>query len=267
MRRIPWALLLTIALLSFLILLVNRGPVAEAIVRLLGPVELAYRHWLKEQPLENPLILLPGAFLGGTIASVSPCILSLLPVNLSYIGSTALTTRREAARKAGLFVAGTITVLSVMGLFSSIAGALLVSHRGYVSLAVGALMVLSGLTLMEVFKFRLDFKGLPLTQPHPYLVGMAFSLVISPCTSPVFLTVLAAAAATGNFLLSALTMVSYGLGYTLIIFLCSLFTGLARRTRVLLHHTAFITRIASVALILTGGYYMIDGFSWFWPRS
>jgi cytochrome c-type biogenesis protein len=74
---------------------------------------------------------------------------------------------------------------------------------------------------------------------------------------------LAAAAATGSQLLGTLTMVSYALGYTLLIFLSSLFTGLAKQSNSLLKHSEGIIRFGSLALILTGGYYLFSGAQWF----
>jgi cytochrome c-type biogenesis protein len=75
--------------------------------------------------------------------------------------------------------------------------------------------------------------------------------------------VLTAAAATGSQIQSTLSMVSYSLGYTAIIFFASLFTGLVKQTRFLLNHSQGIVRFGSVALILIGGYYLVDGVSWF----
>mgnify|MGYP002785641862 FL=1 len=96
----------------------------------------------------------------------------------------------------------------------------------------------------------------------PYGVGLTFALVSSPCTSPVMFSVLAAASATGSQLQSTFTMISYALGYTAIIFLASLFTGLAKRTRGLLMHSEIIVRIASLALLLVGLLYLFNGGQW-----
>ena len=75
--------------------------------------------------------------------------------------------------------------------------------------------------------------------------------------------VLAAAAATGSQVLGTLTMVSYALGYTILIFLASLFTGLVKQSRKLLQHSETIIQLGSVALMLTGIYYLYTGTVWF----
>ncbi|MEA5508425.1 cytochrome c biogenesis protein CcdA [Crocosphaera sp. UHCC 0190] len=62
---------------------------------------------------------------------------------------------------------------------------------------------------------------------------------------------------------SSLTMISYALGYTMLIFLASLFTGLAKQSKQLLQHSETIIRLGSVAVIMTGLYYLFTGTQWF----
>ncbi len=266
-----------------------------------------YEQWFTQhQPqINNPLALMGLAFLGGLVASISPCILSLLPVNLSYIGTREITSRRDAFFKAGSFVLGVVTVLSVLGLFSSAAGLILIQFRGYIQVAVGTIIVLMGLSLVgivQIPRLRLNRFTSPTgagsnaihskekmsrrfvkhsrSSPQdslresrlqsvitsfltgPYGVGITFALVSSPCTSPIMISVLTAAAATGSQWQSTLTMISYAFGYTAIIFLASLFTGLAKQSRTLLLHSDAIIRLASVALLMVGMFYLISGSQW-----
>jgi cytochrome c-type biogenesis protein len=58
-------------------------------------------------------------------------------------------------------------------------------------------------------------------------------------------------------------MVSYALGYTMLIFLASLFTGLAKQSNNLLKHSETIILIGSIALIGTGAHYLFIGTQWF----
>lgn len=230
---------------------------------LISLVENIYQQWFEQQNTSNPFILLPLAFIGGLLASVSPCILALLPVNLSYIGTLKIDSRRDAFVKAGLFVLGTVTVLSLFGLFSSFASAVLVDYRGYINIVIGGVILLMGLSFAGLFQLPLPQTQLSLPVAGPYSVGLTFALVSSPCASPVLFAVLAAAAATGSLVLSTLTMVSYALGYTAVIFFASLFTGLVKYSRVILSKSEWVIRLGSAALILAGGYYLINGVRWF----
>jgi cytochrome c-type biogenesis protein len=225
-------------------------------------LEDSYQQQVNPQQLESPLLLLPIAFGGGLIASLSPCVLSLLPVNLSYIGTREMTSRWDAFLKAGSFVLGAITTLSLFGLFSSFAASVMVSYRGYIQVAVGAFIILMGLTLLGIVRLPLPQTHWTLPVAGAYGVGLTFALVSSPCSSPVLFAILAAAATTGSLFHSTLTMVSYALGYTAVIFVASLFAGLVKQTRLLLKHSTGIVRFGSVVLVLLGGYYLVAGMRW-----
>jgi cytochrome c-type biogenesis protein len=258
-----------------------RSPVYRAMMELAFVTGETYDRWFSQQAIGNPVLLIGFAFLGGLVASISPCILSLLPVNLSYIGTREINSRRDAIIKASAFVLGVVTILSLLGLFSSFAGFVFVRFRGYFHLLVGAIIVLMGLSLAGIITLPLPQNRRLLTnspqatdspsswitvlRSHmvgPFTVGITFALVSSPCTSPVMVSVLAAGAATGSQLQSTLAMVSYALGYTIIIFLASVFTGLAKQTRGVLVHSETIGRVASMALLLVGMFYLISGGQW-----
>lgn len=250
-------------LLGILIALVSTGPISLQIEHFISIVENKYQEWFTQQDTTNPLILFSLAFIGGLIASISPCILAMLPINLSYIGTRKIKSRRDAFIKAGLFVIGVVIILSLLGLVSSFAGAVMIDYRGYINIVVGLIIVLMGLSLLGIINLPLPNINVDASGIGPFGVGLTYGLVSSPCASPVLFAVLAAAAATGSQLLATLTMVSYGFGYTIIIFLASLMTGLAKQTRALLNYSELIVRVGSIALIITGLYYLITGGLWF----
>ncbi len=250
-------------LFGLLIALITNGPIAEQIEYVISLGENSYKEWFTQQDTSNPLILFSFAFIGGLIASISPCILAMLPINLSYIGTLKIKSRREALIKVSLFVFGVIIVLSLLGLVSSFAGAVMIEYRGHINLTVGAIVIIMGLSLLGIIKLPLPQINVDASGIGPLGVGLTYGLVSSPCASPVLFAVLATAAATGSQILATITMFSYALGYTIIIFLSSLMAGFAKQTRLLLNHSEWIVRIGSVALILTGGYYLVTGLLWF----
>lgn len=231
----------------------------------IAKTENQYQKWGARQLLVNPWIAMPFAFGGGLLASISPCILAMLPVNLSYIGTLNVKSRREACWNATGFVLGVVTILSIFGLFSSVAGAIMVEWRGYINLAVGMLIILMGLSIGGLIHLPLPQAQISLPPiAGTYGVGLTFALVSSPCASPVLFAVLAAAATTGAPIWSMLTMVAYALGYTAVIFATSLFAGLIKFTRQILINSAAVMRWGGLALVLMGGYYVVAGVLWFW---
>jgi cytochrome c-type biogenesis protein len=237
---------------------------------LLHPVEKAvsgaensYQKWGESQPLDNPWILLPFAAGGGLLASISPCILAMLPVNLSYIGTLNVKSRRAAFLNATGFVLGVVTILSIFGLFSSVAAAVMVDWRGQINIAIGLLIILMGLSFGGLFHLPLPQSNISLPGAGTYGVGLTFALISSPCASPVLFAVLAAAAATGSPIWSTLTMVAYALGYTAVIFATSLFAGLIKVSRQILMRSDTVLRWGGLVMVLMGGYYVISGILWF----
>ncbi|MGG6263685.1 cytochrome c biogenesis CcdA family protein [Leptolyngbya sp. AN03gr2] len=258
-----WLIYSSLGLLALILVLTFGSTISHPIEQIISIVENRYQQWFDQQDTANPVVLLPLAFVGGVLASVSPCILALLPVNLSYIGTLNIKSRWDAVVKAGSFVLGAITILSLFGLVSSFAGAVMVEYRGYINVIVGLIMAIMGLWLVGVIKLPLPQTEMKIPIAGPYGVGLTFALVSSPCASPVLFAVLAAAAATGSQVLGTLTMVSYALGYTILIFLASLFTGFAKQSKQLLKHSEGIIRFGSVALMITGAYYLFMGARWF----
>lgn len=273
-----------IALLVVVVEQVNHMGVLRTFDYFVTTLGSNYRQWFQQQNTNNLPLLLVLSFAGGLVASISPCILSLLPINLTYIGTREITSRRDAFFKAGAFVLGVITILSLFGLFSSLAAIVLIRFRGYFHILVGVIILVMGLSLAGLIQLPLPRQKFVSVSNQadsqsqrtpfwlmgrvralfagPYGVGLTFALVSSPCTSPVMFAVLAAGAATGSQALSVLTMVSYAIGYTAIIFFASLFAGLAKQTRSLLTHSETIVRFASVLLLLIGGFYLVDGSRW-----
>ncbi|PZO38667.1 MAG: hypothetical protein DCF19_15815 [Pseudanabaena frigida] len=259
---LPCLLFIVTTITVLLISKVNWTLLFQPIQNLSFEMDANYYRWFSKQAMTNPFILIPLAFAGGLVASISPCILALLPVNLSYIGTREITSKKEAFIKAGTFVLGVVTVLSLLGLFSSFAGLILIKYQGYIHAIVGMIILLMGLSLWGIFRLPLPQISFRFPSLGSYGIGLTFALLSSPCTSPILFAVLAAAATSGSQLYSVLAMISYALGYTTIIFLASLFTGLVKQARSLMKHSETINRIGSIGLILMGGFYLMTGMQW-----
>ena len=209
--------------------------------RLHGPGALAGWH------------LYPVAFAGGLVASISPCILGMLPLNLSYIGAAKLTSRSAALRVASMFVLGVVVVNVALGLASSLFFALFVQYRAPVNIAVGVLTVIMGLWMAGIV--RLPTPQIATRVPAgggSFVIGLVFALVASPCASPILVFVLEAVSVAGSPVRAVGAMTLYAVGYTLVLFLASLSAGIAAASRRVLAHSELVSRIAAVTLVVIG---------------
>ncbi len=237
-----------------------------ALEQLLGGLEGSYSDMLEQRfagGTAHPVLLIAFAFVGGVLGSISPCILAMLPMNLAYIGTLKVESRADAARKAAAFVSGVVLVTSLFGLFSGFASAVLVQYKGYFFGIVGLFVLLMAATMLEWIRIPLPQGVSRVPSAGPFVVGTAFALISSPCASPVLFGVLALAATSGSLGLSVLTMAAYGLGYTTLIFLASLFTGLSKRLNVLKYHGTLITRLSGSILLMGGLWSVYEGGKWF----
>ena len=250
--------------------------IAAVLVVAAGPVELAvlsisqsYAEWLNRlsnshvwATLGLPVL----AFGGGLIASISPCVLALLPVQLSYLG--AHQQQNPKPGKVLQFSLGVVTAYSLLGLFTSLAGTLLIDHRGVLLITAGVIVICMALQLKgwgpQVPWNRLNFspksdlsrvKQLPV---GAFVIGFTFALVTSPCASPVLAAVISVSAATGSPLLA--TMVSYAIGYSMVILLAGLGVELGGLRHQLLTHNTQVSGISAMILFSFGVVYVWGGF-------
>lgn len=212
----------------------------------------------------NPFLLLFFAFLGGLLSSISPCVLGLLPVNLAYIGTTNIKSKKEAFNKAGSFVLGVSAILALLGFFGSIAFAVFNQFRGEINLGVGIFIILMALALLEVIKIPLPRFVDQMPEANPFVIGMVFALISSPCVSPVLFAVLSLASSLGSAIWGVFIMFAYSIGYTALIFFASLFTGIMKQLNFFKEHDLIVTRVSAALLIVMGIFYAYYGSSLLW---
>lgn len=231
---------------------------------ILSQVESWYSEIIQTQSQGLPFwALLALAFAGGVLGSISPCILAMLPMNLGYIGTLNVDHRRDALLNASAFVAGVVLITSLFGLASGFSQLVMVSYKGWLLVGVSLIVLIMAAAMMEWIHLPLPQFVTRVPKAGPFVVGIAFALISSPCASPVLFGVLALAATSGNLLLSVATMAAYGLGYTLLIFLASLFTGLSKQVGFLKYHGAIINRVSASILLLAGLWSLTEGIKWF----
>lgn len=197
--------------------------------------------------------LYPVAFAGGLVASLSPCILGMLPLNLSYIGAAKLTSRAAAVRVASMFVLGVIVVNVALGLVSSLFFALFVQYRAPLNIGVGVVTVLMGLWLAGIVRLPTPQIGTRIPAGGgSFVVGLVFALIASPCASPILVFILGAVSLAGSPARAVGAMSLYAIGYTLVLFLASLSAGIATASRRVLAHSDLVSRIAASLLVAIG---------------
>lgn len=197
----------------------------------------------------------------GLLASLSPCVLPLVPLNVAFIGTADATGTRAAALSAR-FVLGAALALATLGLAADAAGVLLIEQRGPVLVVLGGVLVYLGLAALELAPVPFAGRAAGGSRLGPVGAGAAFALLTSPCQSPLLGGVLAASASRAVPGLSLASMVAFALGYTALVFVAGVFGGgLVARLR---RRSFAAPRAAAAALLLVAGMaFLAGGVAWF----
>ncbi|MEW5822696.1 MAG: cytochrome c biogenesis protein CcdA [Cyanobacteriota bacterium] len=220
-----------------------------------------------ETSIQNkPLWAILIAFAGGLISSVSPCVLSIIPIMIGYIGGYSEDKTSNAFFQSLLFVLGFTMVLTIVGLLAALAGQLIGWFMGplwYITLAIIAIVM--GLSLLEVFyiQFPTIIKDMPKNEYgkifSPIILGMAFGLVATPCSTPILIALVSYVAYKGSVLFGTFMLLAYAFGHSIILLICGTFTGFIKQIGQLRSWTTYITKGSGVLLILIGIYLIVYG--------
>ncbi|MBR5528556.1 MAG: cytochrome c biogenesis protein CcdA, partial [Clostridia bacterium] len=94
------------------------------------------------------------SFLEGIATFISPCLLPMLPIYISYFGGGS-SDRAKTLRCASGFVAGFTAVFTAMGALAGSLGAFLTRYRTEADIVCGAIIIFFGLNYIGIFKFNL----------------------------------------------------------------------------------------------------------------
>jgi cytochrome c-type biogenesis protein len=166
------------------------------------------------------------AFLAGLASFLSPCVFSLVPAYIGYLGGRAAGGEDSASNRFvtlthGLaFVLGFSVVFVALGVAVSAAGGLLYDLRGYLAKIGGIVVVIFGLHMIGVFRIPfLEYDARVHSNPDrkwgylsSALLGVFFSAGWSPCVGPVLGTILTLAINGGSVALGAKLLSAYSAG-------------------------------------------------------
>lgn len=154
-------------------------------------------------------------FLEGIISFISPCILPLLPVYVSYFAGGAHKAHRTLIRALS-FVAGFTAVFCVLGIFAGSAGALLTKYKTVVNIVSGGIVILFGLSYLDIIRipFLKGFSGSYEVRGvfSAFIFGVVFSVSHTPCVGAFLGSAIMLASTSGTVLKGVLLLLTYSLG-------------------------------------------------------
>ena len=158
------------------------------------------------------------SFLEGIITFISPCLLPMIPIYLTYFAGSGERTTKKTVTGALGFVSGFTLVFVTMGALAGSIGSLFTKHQNIVNIVCGLIVIFFGLNFMGVFKLNL-FKGMKQSVNtdnmnffSAVLFGIVFSLGWTPCVGAFLGSALMMASREGQALQGILMLLCYSLG-------------------------------------------------------
>lgn len=211
------------------------------------------------------LVSLGIIFLAGLLTSLTPCMLSMLPITIAYIGGYEAKTRLQAAVQSTWFALGLATTLAILGVVAAAVGRIYGQVGVGVSIAVSLIAILMGLNLLNALPLPLPaFNGLELISKElpewvrSYLVGLTFGLVASPCSTPVLITLLTWISTTQDPVLGGALLLAYTVGYVAPLVLAGTFTAAIKKLLELRRWSSWITPASGVLLVGFGVFSLLS---------
>lgn len=155
-------------------------------------------------------------FLEGFISFISPCMLPMLPIYISYFAGGGDKKHKTIVRALG-FILGFTVVFTAMGLFAGSLGTVLLQYQRLINIICGAVVVLFGLSYLEIIRLPF-FKGGNQSAKEitsvfsAFMFGVIYSITLTPCVGAFLGSALMMASSTTGALTGTLLLLTYSLG-------------------------------------------------------
>ena len=158
------------------------------------------------------------SFLEGIITFLSPCLLPMLPIYISYFAGGGERSAVKTLTGALGFVGGFTTVFMAMGALAGTIGSFLKDYQTAVNILSGAVVIVFGLNYLGVLRIHL-FRGnchAANTGDMGFLAALLFGVIFSlgwtPCVGAFLGSALMLASQQGYVLEGILMLLAYSLG-------------------------------------------------------
>mgnify|MGYP003292346009 CR=1 FL=1 len=158
------------------------------------------------------------SFLEGIITFISPCLLPMLPIYISYFaGGEEQNTKRTFGNALG-FVLGFTLVFMAMGALAGTVGSFLIKYQTIVNIVSGIIVILFGLNFLGILSLNL-FRGIGKNVDtdnmgffSALIFGVVFSVGWTPCVGAFLGSALMLASTQAHMVKGIVLLLCYSLG-------------------------------------------------------
>ncbi len=206
-------------------------------------------------------ILFAASFLGGLIASISPCSLSMLPLIIGYVGGYSNEKPAKTLVQMIFFVLGASIIFSIIGIICALTGKIFVGNP-YFMLIIASIILIMGLQILGIINFQLPvlIKEIPKNNfnnefLYPILLGAVFAIIGTPCSTPILAGIMGIASISANITSAVIMLFLFSIGQGLILILAGFLTSKLKNSSEKFYNISeTIMKISGILLILTSLY-------------
>ncbi len=200
------------------------------------------------------------SFLEGIITFISPCLLPMLPIYVSYFagGDAEDGNTKKVVKNAFGFILGFTVIFVLMGAFAGFFGSLLNDYSVAVNIVTGVIVIFFGLNFLGVLKLNI-FKGIRQANTKnlgffsSFVFGVIFSIGWTPCVGAFLGSALMLAANGQSMAQGIIMLLLYSLGLGIPFFISAvLIDKLKSALNVIKRHYKIINLISGCLLIVVG---------------
>ena len=199
------------------------------------------------------------SFLEGIVTFISPCLLPMLPVYVTYFAGGGQRTARRTLGCAAGFVLGFTVLFVAMGALAGTVGSFLTRWQTAVNIVCGLVVVVFGLDFLGVLRLDL-FRGQrraaqtgDLNFFSSFLFGVVFSVGWTPCVGAFLGSALMLASQQGHAVEGMLMLLCYSLGLGVpFLFSAVLIDRLKTTFHWIKRHYGVINRVCGCLLVVIG---------------
>lgn len=199
------------------------------------------------------------SFVEGIITFISPCLLPMLPIYISYFAGGGERSTKKTLTAAFGFVAGFTVMFVTMGALAGTLGSFLIRYQNIVNVVSGLIIIFFGLNYLGVFKlsiFRGNRKNVQVENLGFFsaaLFGIIFSVGWTPCVGAFLGSALILASGQGQAIAGMLMLLCYSLGLGIPFVLSAmLIDRLKLAFDFIKRHYKIINTVSGILLIVIG---------------
>lgn len=198
-------------------------------------------------------------FLEGVITFISPCLLPMLPIYVSYFVADKADKKKALTNSVG-FVLGFTLVFITMGAFAGTVGTLVRNYTSILNIVTGLIVIVFGLNFLGIFKIgflnRISNKNVNVKNLGFFsavLFGIVFSIGWTPCVGAFLGSALLMASLGGSMLQGISMLLAFSLGLGIPFIASALLIDQLKGT------FSFIKRNYKIINIVSGGILIVIG--------